>query len=133
MLVHEVLVDFSAQAHAQNEVSKLFNVPKGTTVHAVEVDVLKAEGAAGTVDIGDYKRSDDTVVDIDGYHDGLDINAVATKSSHDNGAGYAAGKYYEIDAWIGIAYLTATGAGTAKLLVRLICSRAKQNSEYTRV
>jgi len=54
---------------------KLFNIPANTYVIGVFASVTTAEGAASTVDVGDFGG------DQDRWIDGLDINAVAVSGS----------------------------------------------------
>ena len=63
-------VDFTDVARGSNDVLQVVNVPAGSLIFEVGVQVTTAEGEACTVDIGDAS-------DPDRFVDGGDINAVA--------------------------------------------------------
>lgn len=68
-------VDFAATNYSSGDILQLFDIPAGTVVHHIVADVLVAEGAAATVDVGI------TGVDADGFLDGLSVNSVAMSAS----------------------------------------------------
>lgn len=59
------------------DIEKLMSVPADTLIEGVLVDVKTAEGAAATVDVGDYLEATDAVVDADGFAAAVDANVVA--------------------------------------------------------
>lgn len=92
-----------------NDVFELITVPAGTFVHGVRVDVLTAQGAASTFDVGDGATAD-------GYHDGLDANdaTVNVYSWDEDGTkteAFGHGKYYATADTIDLKCMT--GAWTA--------------------
>lgn len=89
-----------------NDVFELINVPAGTFVHGVRVDVLTAEGGASTFDVGDGATAD-------GYHDGLDANdATVNVYSFDTDGtmteAFGHGKYYAAADTIDLKCMTGT-------------------------
>jgi hypothetical protein len=76
-------LDLAALADSENagvafgaaDVLKLFNIPAMTLVSLVSLEVVKAEGAALTADVGDGD-------DPDGFLDGVSLNATAGTAYH---------------------------------------------------
>lgn len=119
MSFFEVLIDLpdivaarseaGATALAANDVLQVIPLPAGSFVLEVGVDVTTAEGEAGTLDVGDGS-------DADGYHDGIDFNAVAhyttalalTEAAPNTVTGYSNGKFYSSADTIDVKFLTAT-------------------------
>ena len=110
-------IDTSDTNVASGEIVKLMEVPINLNIEDVIADVTTAEGGTLTIDIGDYLIADDSAVDADGYHDGLNGNSVAVTKTSDQLAedttaiAYAAGKYYNAHtAYIGILFNNAADA-----------------------
>jgi hypothetical protein len=89
-----------------NDVFELIDVPANTFVHGVRVDVLTAEGAASTIDVGDGATAD-------GYHDGLDANdaTVNVYSWDEDGTkteAFGHGKFYSAADTIDLKVMTGS-------------------------
>jgi hypothetical protein len=92
-------------AIATNDVFQLINIPAGSLVLFVAAKVLTVEGGASTVDIGDDAT-------VDGYLDGVDINALTDTQSFtaDTTEAFGAGKYYAAANTIDLKLITGTAA-----------------------
>lgn len=130
--VAEVLLDFakitaarsaaSATALTDGDSLQILQVPAQTVVHAVGLEVLVPEGGTATVDVGS--------TDVDGYLDGVDVNA-ATGTSYatsDGATGYATGFYYGSADTIDLLMVNALD--TAVLRVWAICTSVDGSVEY---
>jgi hypothetical protein len=83
----------SAAALAANDIIQVIPVPAGSLVLNVGVDVTTVEGETATINVGDGDI-------VDGYHSGLNINAV--------GHAISTGKFYSAADTIDVQFLTAT-------------------------
>lgn len=114
------------------EIAFLLSIPAKTFVKGVVLDVLTAEGAASTVDVGDYTDVA-TPVEVagDGYLDGANANSVAASASMGpslvEGAPntvspvYGLGKFYATGGCIGIKAVDALDA--AKFRLTALCEQ----------
>lgn len=110
----------------------LFDIPAGTLVKDLAVEVETVEGGTLTIDVGDYSDTD-TAVDADGYIDGMNGNSLGASKASDltlaNGAAigdahtfspaYWNGKYYRTAAII--AALFNNAADAAKIHFSAVC------------
>jgi hypothetical protein len=114
------LVDSSGNAlalpstgFAQNDILKVFAVGKGTLVKSGAVYLATAEGATCTIDVGVQSSTQtDTGLDVDGWFDGIDMNASAgTFYSTVDDAGFGTDNYpgvlYITDGHIDILWMTS--------------------------
>lgn len=115
-------VDFAEDNLAWADVAQLFDVGEGDVVERVRVKVLRAEGSAATVDIGDGDTAD-------GFLGGVDVNtegnAETTELTLVDGtpntvSGYTAGKVYDAADTVDLA--PSTGLSNAKLEVTALVS-----------
>lgn len=114
----EVRLDFAAitaarsaagaTALANGDVLEVLQIPAKTQVLAAGLDVLTAEGATQTFDLGDG-------ADPDGFLDGVNGNTVAGYSSTQGAVGFVSGKYYDAADTIDIVLVNA--ADTAVVVV----------------
>lgn len=88
-----------------NDVFRLITVPANTFVHGVRAEVLTVEGGASTFDVGDGATTD-------GYHDGLDGNALTNEYSFDTDGtlteAFGHGKFYSSADTIDLKVMTGT-------------------------
>lgn len=101
-----------------NDVFELIDVPANTFVHSVRLQVLTAEGAASTVDIGDGATAD-------GYLDGADVNTTTNSNSWDEDGtkteAFGHGKFYATADTIDLKCMTGTWtAFKVKLVATMI-------------
>jgi hypothetical protein len=102
------LVANPVQADAAN-ILRIANLPAGVLPLGIKVDVTTADSVgAATLDIGLYKDSDDSAIDVDCLANEVAIGAVALAKN----AAPAAASGNTVDAWVGII----AGAGSALAL-----------------
>ena len=118
--VLSAIVDCSANNVAAADIVKLFDIPAGTLVQDLIAIVETAEGEALTLNLGDYLTETDAAVDADGYGAAVNANVeAATKATDTEALGYALGKYYAADSYIGALFSAA--ADTAVITFKAIC------------
>lgn len=81
-----IRVDFSKYTLAAADTMKILYIPANTRVHFVEAKVLVAEGGAATLDVGDSAQAEGWIKD-------LDVNTVATLTTHIMATGGAVENY----------------------------------------
>jgi hypothetical protein len=89
-----------------NDVFQVFSIPAGWFVHSITVQVVTAEGAASTIDVGDGATAD-------GYHDGIDMNSTSTYACSFDTDGtpteaFGHGKFYSTADTIDLKVITGT-------------------------
>lgn len=104
-------------ALADNDVLEVIRVPANTYVTNVALNVTTAEGGTLTVDVGDG-------ADPDGYHDGVNGNAVAAYITDAGGAtAFAHGKFYTAADTIDVTTVNAADTAVMTLTVVMVdCS-----------
>lgn len=125
----ENTLDFATTNLANGDIAKVFDIPAGTLVLSVCVDVTTAE-TTGTIDVGDYTISTGAAVDADGYLDDLDISSTGETCSYPGtltegtpnvwNEALAQGKFYKTAVnFIGV--LANAALDEAILTVRAVC------------
>jgi hypothetical protein len=121
MAVFKKTIDCAVDDMGAGDVAKVFNIPANVRITNVTVNVLTAEGAAETVDVGDYTTATDAAIDADGFHDGLSINSEAATQSAGNGAEYEDGKVYTAaTAYLGILFPAAATVAKIQVVVEMV-------------
>ena len=114
------IIDCSVVNLTASDVIQALDIPEGTFVSHVAIDVMTAEGAAGVVDVGDGD-------DPDGWDEDVDINA--TGKTVGDGA-YAGGKWYAADDTIDI--IPDIDLDTAKIRVlAIVADAAAKSTEHS--
>ncbi len=115
------IVDTAVTNKSATNVDNIFSVLAGDTVVSVTAEVLTAEGAASTMDVGDGD-------DADGYIDGGSTNSAAwvpmtkvmTEGTPNTVLGYWAGKTYTANDTIDVKWNDNMDAAKVKFRVVLI-------------
>jgi len=99
------------------DVLEVIKIPANTLVTSVALNVTTAEGGTLTIDVGDGD-------DPDGYHDGVNGNAVAAYITDAGGAAALAhGKFYTAADTIDVTTVNAADAAVMTLTVVMVdCS-----------
>ena len=116
-------VDCSKLNVASGDIVKLWGIPANTLVKNVIAQVATAEGGTLTIDVGDYLAADDSVVDSDGYLDGVNGNAAAMNQVGGGSTAYANGKLYTADSYIGALFNNAADAAVITFIVECVDCR----------
>lgn len=120
-VVLEKTIDFAVNNHGAGDVLKLFDVYKGDVVRGAFIEVLTAEGATCTVDLGI------PTVDTDGFFPALSINSTGFNAMvHTLSAGATVGLTagYVVAADTTVDLITKTAAtDAAKIRVGIVVDR----------
>lgn len=125
------LIKFADILPGNGDILLLHRVPANTLVFGATAKILTLEGAALTVDIGDYTTAA-TPVEIakDAYFDGLDLNSGTVpvwSATYDGAAAYAVGKFYSA-----AAYLTCLVNNAAANVAELeLCWQLMVNAHFS--
>lgn len=125
MTMLQKTLDFAVTSRSSGDVLQLFDIPAGTLVSHIVVDVQTAEGATCTADIGL------TGVDVDGFVDGVNLNSAAQSCSAPGALvegtpntwnpAYANGKFFATTDTIDL--LLNNDASAAKVVVSCFCTQ----------
>lgn len=125
MTMLQKTLDFAETNRSSGDVLQLFDIPAGTLVSHVEANVITAEGATCTADLGL------TGVDVDGFLDGLNLNSAARSCSAPpalvEGApnalnpAYGLGKFFATTDTIDL--LLNNNASAAKVTISVFCTQ----------
>lgn len=124
----DIPIDCDAVNAGSAEVQLIMDIPAGTLIKRVAIYQTTLEGGTLTVDIGDHLPDSPTytVVDADGYMDGMDLNSavgwitdeVTISSEGAASPAYGVnGKLYTADSCLSITYNNAADA--AQFVVRV--------------
>lgn len=115
-------VNCATQNLANGDVAQVIDIPAGSLVRSVMVEVSTAEGGAATIDVGDGS-------DANGFLAAVDVNATGdtamalalTEGAPNTVTGYSAGKYYAAADTIDVT--AGAALDTAVFTVRVILDR----------
>jgi hypothetical protein len=117
-----VELDFAKTPYGAADVLQVFNVPAGTLVRHVAYEVVTAEGATLTFDIGDGDAAAGYISNANGNSAGArGVNTLAlTEATPNTVTGYSGGKFYSAADTIDITLDHAVDAGKIRVWAEMV-------------